>query len=69
MPHDKPNSAQKITATLRKPQKELFAVRLPRELVERVRAEARASKRPTSRQVEFFLEKVLVTCPINPAIK
>jgi hypothetical protein len=34
---------------------------LPRELVARVRVEARAGKRPTSRQVEFFLEKVLVT--------
>ena len=59
----KPSSRRKITSLSPKPQKELLAVWLPRELVEKVRSEAHAGKRPTSRQVEFFLEKVLVTPP------
>jgi hypothetical protein len=52
---------QKTTLPSPKPQKELLAVWLPRELVARVKIEAEAGKRPTSRQVEFFLEQVLVT--------
>lgn len=59
----KPSLRRKITSLSPKPQKELLAVWLPRELVEKVRSEAHAGKRPTSRQVEFFLEQVLVTCP------
>lgn len=61
MPLATPNSRRKITGQSRKPQNVLFTVRLPRELVQRLREEARAAKRPASRQVEFFLEKVLVT--------
>lgn len=58
---EKQNSHQKTIGPLRRPRNVLLTVRLPRELVQRVRAEARAAKRPASRQVEFFLEKVLVT--------
>jgi len=57
----KSNSRPKTTETSQQPPRVLFTVRLPRELVQRVGAEARNAKRPTSRQDEFFLERVLVT--------
>lgn len=55
------NLHQQITAQSPRQRKELFVVRLPRELVQKVRNEAEVSKRSVSKQVEFFLEQVLVT--------
>ena len=61
MPPKTLNSQRKTSAKSPSEKLTLFAVRLDRNLVHKLRKAAKIEKRSTSKQVAFFLEQVLET--------